>query len=77
LLLFIHAGAAPQEFIVPPSLRHFDWRLFLDTAAQSPQDLYPKLDGPPLEPGPMHMSGRSFVGYAAVPAVPLSNVRAD
>ncbi|MGD9645962.1 MAG: glycogen debranching protein GlgX [Pirellulales bacterium] len=77
LLLFMHAGTAPQTFLMPPDLKHFDWRLFLDTSANSPRDLYVGLDGPPLEPGPIQLPGRTFVGYAAVPTPAAPLVRAD
>ena len=48
LLILCHAGPEPCSFIVPSLARKLPWRLFLNTAAKSPGDVYPELDGPPL-----------------------------
>ncbi len=48
VLLFCHSGTAPREFIVPAFIRDIRWRLFIDTAAESPGDIYPKLNGPQM-----------------------------
>jgi glycogen operon protein len=33
---------------VPSIAKGAKWRLFVDTAAESPNDIYPDLNGPPL-----------------------------
>ena len=42
-------NATPQEqlFIIPAVAKGTRWRLFIDTAAESPEDIYPSLNGPP------------------------------
>ena len=45
--MLFHAGTDARHFILPPLARGIGWRLFLDTAAESPADIYPALDGPP------------------------------
>ncbi|MGV3605269.1 MAG: glycogen debranching protein GlgX [Planctomycetaceae bacterium] len=47
VLLLINATGQPREFILPPVAKGTQWRLFLDTAAASPYDVYPGCDGPP------------------------------
>ncbi len=71
LLIFIHAGTDARHFILPPPARGLAWRLFLNTAADGPGDIYPSLDGPPLaDNGVVTMESRSMVVYIAadVPA---------
>jgi len=47
VLMLLHAGADARHFTLPPTARGFDWRLFVDTAAESPTDVFPDLGGPP------------------------------
>jgi len=47
LLMMLHAGIDPKTFVIPAEIQHFAWRKFIDTAAESPEDIYPSLDGPP------------------------------
>ncbi|MBN1851067.1 MAG: glycogen debranching protein GlgX [Pirellulales bacterium] len=47
VLILLHAGQHPQKFIIPAIARSLSWRLFIDTAAPSPGDIYPDADGPP------------------------------
>lgn len=47
VLLLINATHEPREFILPPVAKGTQWRLFIDTAAAAPYDVYPDLDGPP------------------------------
>ena len=66
VLLFIHAGTDARHFILPAPARGIAWRLFLSTAADSPDDIYPSLDGPPLAAnGIVTMESRSLVVYVA------------
>jgi len=66
LLILCHAGAEACRFVVPASARKLPWRLFLNTAAKSPGDIYPELDGPPLpSDGAVTLDSRSMVCYVA------------
>lgn len=47
VLLLVNATSQPREFILPPVAKGTRWRLFVDTAAASPYDVYPDYDGPP------------------------------
>lgn len=46
VLLMFNAAHEAHEFVVPDVVQHQRWRLFLDTASPSPQDIYPNVDGP-------------------------------
>lgn len=48
ILIFTHAGTLPCDFAVPGPAREFAWTQFVNTAAESPKDIYPNLDGPEL-----------------------------
>ncbi|MGW8257142.1 MAG: glycogen debranching protein GlgX [Thermoguttaceae bacterium] len=62
LLMFFHAAVEPMLFNIPKSVRKFPWKFFIDTAAESPADIYPKLDGPPApKNGLVRLEGRSLV----------------
>jgi len=66
LLMLFHAGTEPRQFTLPELARSFAWKLFLNTAAKSPDDIYPELDGPPPAPGGrMMLESRSLVCYVA------------
>jgi isoamylase len=69
LLMMFHAGVDPRQFIIPPAVRSYSWRLFLDTAAKSPKDIHPGLDGPPPPgDGVVELEGRSMVCHVALDA---------
>ena len=66
ILLMCHAGFEPCRFAIPPSVRGMSWRLFMDTAAKPPADIFPKLDGPPAPPeGAIRLESRSMVCFLA------------
>ena len=44
----MHSGGNPQKFVVPRTAAELPWRLFVDTAAESPKDIYPGATGPLL-----------------------------
>lgn len=46
VMMIFHAGGGPREFVLPTLPRKVDWRLFIDTGADSPKDIYPKANGP-------------------------------
>lgn len=51
VLVMMHSGGQPQEFRIPEPARTMKWRLLIDTAAKSPNDIYTKNDGPLATPG--------------------------
>lgn len=66
VMLLVHAGTDSRHFILPALARGLGWRLFLDTARESPADIYPSLDGPPApENGVVTMEARSMIVYVA------------
>jgi hypothetical protein len=46
VLIMMHAGRQAREFTIPLLPRPVNWRVFLDTRQNSPNDIYPALDGP-------------------------------
>ena len=70
VLMMLHAGSEPRQFTIAQIARPFSWRLFINTAAESPADIYPDLDGP---------APSSAVPDSAVPdsAVPDSDLTVE
>ncbi|MCL6502743.1 MAG: glycogen debranching protein GlgX [Pirellulales bacterium] len=73
ILLMMHAGTQPQQFHVPELARGISWRLFVNTAAESPHDIYPDLDGPPLQDGALMLLDRSLLCFVSPPLFPRSD----
>jgi len=48
VMLLMHPGPDTIRFIVPPEIRRFPWKTFIDTSAEAPEDIYPGAVGPPL-----------------------------
>jgi glycogen operon protein len=46
VLMMFHGGWEPREFYFPAVCQNFSWRLFLDTSASFPNDIYPEGNGP-------------------------------
>ncbi len=70
VMMLFHNGPAPAAFSVPAAVRHLSWRLFIDTAAESPEDIIPSGDGPPLPgSGILDLPDRSMRVYTARQAV--------
>ncbi len=66
LLILLHGALEPRSFVVPEHLRAWSWRQFVDTSADSPNDIFPELDGPPLpETGTLEVPGRTLICYVA------------
>jgi hypothetical protein len=56
-----NAGSEQKLFTIPSPLRTIAWRKFIDTAAESPDDIYPLLDGPlPTADARVRLEGRSL-----------------
>ena len=65
ILMFMHAGIEARDFYVPKVTKDFQWRLFLDTGKDSPNDIYPDLDGPILKENKLILESRSYVCYVS------------
>lgn len=66
VLLLVNANPQPREFILPAVAKGISWRLFADTAADPPHDIFPALDGPPLPKShKLLLTGRSLCCYVA------------
>ncbi len=66
VLMMFHASEFGQRFLVPPAARHLPWRLLFNTAAKSPYDIYPGLNGPPPRAdGVVDLDGRTMVCFVA------------
>ena len=66
VLMLCHSGCEPRTFTIPEIARALPFRLFVDTAATSPQDVYPDLDGPAMSPtGLVHVAANSMVIFVA------------
>jgi glycogen operon protein len=73
VMLFLHGGTLPRDFTVPEIARSIVWRKFIDTAAPTPEDIYPGADGPILLPSqPVRLLDRSLVCYVAMKPVSAS-----
>ncbi len=65
-LVLCHSGEQPCTFTLPPIARTIRWRTLLNTAAPSPGDIYPELDGPPMSSsGIVQVEARSMVCFVA------------
>ena len=64
VMLLLHAGHLPRTFVLPPFVRTIQWRKFADTAAETPNDIYPNYDGPAPPPNwSVELEGRSLVCF--------------
>lgn len=65
-MLMLNPGLQPREFAVPELVRAVHWRQFINTAAESPSDAWPDLDGPePPANGPVLLADRSLMCFVA------------
>ena len=66
IMMLFHADVDQRIFSIPPAVRNLPWRLFVDTAAESPRDIYPSGDGPTApSDGYLILDGRSMMVYVA------------
>lgn len=70
LLILLHQTEMTSFFTIPKRLQQFSWRLFLDTSAEPPADIYPKYDGPVLSTNQLSMRGRSMLVFVANAELP-------
>ena len=65
-MILIHAGSDSRHFTLPHAVRNLEWRLLLNTAADSPDDIHPQLDGPPPpQNNVVTMEPRSMLVYVS------------
>jgi isoamylase len=68
VMILCHAGSEPQEFHLPPFARALPWRLFVNTALDSPEDVFPAADGPPPPAdGVVRVPNHTLVCFVAQP----------
>ncbi len=46
VLIMTHAGRQARDFTIPLLPKSVNWRVFLDTRQNTPNDIFPDLDGP-------------------------------
>ncbi|HVA46441.1 MAG TPA: glycogen debranching protein GlgX [Pirellulales bacterium] len=65
VMIFTHSGPHPREFTIPRLAEGIEWRLFINTAADSPEDVYPDADGPSPVDGKLLLLDHSLMCYVA------------
>ncbi len=66
VLLMLNSSSAGCRFMIPAIARSRKWQMFMDTSLDSPQDIYPDLDGPQLpESGSYTLPQKSMAVYVA------------
>jgi glycogen operon protein len=65
VLVLLHSDWAPREFTLPSVGHHIHWRLFVNTSADTPDDIYPGADGPSPVGNKLTLLGHTLVCYVA------------
>jgi isoamylase len=66
IVLMFNSTGQIREYRLPHIAHEMKWNLFLDTAAESPHDIYPNVDGPePLGDGMITMPHHSLKVYVS------------
>ncbi len=66
ILAMFNSSKEAVDFMIPTATKHLDWRLFCDTAAKSPADVFPNFDGPQLADSGIHLvQPRSLVVFVS------------
>ncbi len=66
IMLLVNANAHSREFVLPAIAKGVPWRLFVDTAATPPYDIFPDLDGPhPPKSSKLMLASRALCCYVA------------
>lgn len=61
ILMMFNPAPTDKDFMLPTVAKPIPWRLLIDTAAQSPGDIYPEFNGPVLRPnGKLSLLSRSL-----------------
>lgn len=67
VLIFMHSGGQPQEFRLPEPATGVEWRLAVDTAAESPYDAFAESVGPKIDPhAPVRLEHHALKCFIAV-----------
>ena len=64
-MIMLHAGTQARTFRVPPPAHAIVWRKFIDTAAESPRDIFPEGNGPLLRRERVKLQPRSLMCFVA------------
>ena len=66
VMLLMHPGTDTQDYKIPDIARQLPWKLFIDTSAKAPHDIYPAVDGPPLpDDGSISLIHHTLMCYVA------------
>ncbi|MCA9103297.1 MAG: glycogen debranching protein GlgX [Pirellulales bacterium] len=66
IAIVLHSGNQARDMVLPIPMHERQWRLFVDTAADSPKDVYPDLNGPaPPRIGKLTMEAHSLICYVS------------
>ena len=66
VLLMLHAGPEPHEFVIPHLPKPIRWRTFLDTRQEDPRDVFPDLKGPlPPRSGRITLDHHSMIVFVS------------
>lgn len=67
VMMMVNADHMTRQFVLPALAKAESWRLFVDTAALPPLDVYPSADGPPPpKSGRIKIPDRSLRCYVAL-----------
>ena len=65
VMMLANPTSIGREFMLPAVAKGLQWRLFFDTAAAPPYDIYPAVDGPAPVSGTLALTERSMRCYVA------------
>ena len=66
VLLLFNANGTTCRFLIPTIAKSKQWRLFIDTSAEFPNDIFPMHDGPKLPSNGIHtLPSKSLAVYVA------------
>ncbi len=65
VLIMLHAGDDVAAFVIPRPSVPVRWRLFIDTAADSPDDIHPNANGPRLKTDQVELQPRALMCFVA------------
>jgi glycogen operon protein len=66
LMILVNSNYQPRRFLLPVIAKDRRWNLFLDSAADTPREVFPKIDGPPPPTsGVLELDGKCVRVYVA------------